>query len=482
MRRFRSPQARGSTGRCRAQRRDPRPIPAGAGLNRHRQWGDQSPRADPRRRGAQPSDARISGPLAARSPQARGSTGAGGGHRLRPLPIPAGAGLNRPRPTASPASGPDPRRRGAQPETVGATDLTKIRSPQARGSTAVAGRLPAGLRPIPAGAGLNRSCRRARSSWRPDPRRRGAQPSSGLLSMVGSNRSPQARGSTGRTMGQVRSLAPIPAGAGLNRMLWRISAASTSDPRRRGAQPALRKVFGDMEPRSPQARGSTGVIAQARDCDAPIPAGAGLNRTGPATAATRPPDPRRRGAQPYPRLERADLWLRSPQARGSTALGPTSTMGERPIPAGAGLNRADMACDGVHRPDPRRRGAQPQTAPRPCRCPPRSPQARGSTADHLGLSAGAGPIPAGAGLNRRIRPRRPKGAADPRRRGAQPPHNEIYDLMHHRSPQARGSTAQSRIHVRHCDPIPAGAGLNRAHIPTASSPIPDPRRRGAQPV
>ena len=92
------------------------------------------------------------------------------------------------------------------------------------------------------------------------------------------SRSPQARGSTVIVAGIHRGQGPIPAGAGLNRMRNALPVGAEPDPRRRGAQPnGIGWVIADGD-RSPQARGSTEGAHAGADPPQPIPAGAGLNR------------------------------------------------------------------------------------------------------------------------------------------------------------------------------------------------------------
>ena len=71
-------------------------------------------------------------------------------------------------------------------------------------------------------------------------------------------------------------------------------------------------------------------------------------------------DPRRRGAQPFSSQWGTYDETRSPQARGSTGIGGRIVNAVDPIPAGAGLNRKLPSGDSVHSADPRRRGAQPK--------------------------------------------------------------------------------------------------------------------------
>ena len=194
-----------------------KPIPAGAGLNRCRPGLQRSPRADPRRRGAQPPSSPSMPSRSARSPQARGSTVRCPHWLLDSRPIPAGAGLNRMANGPHKPLPPDPRRRGAQPVAAIIEQAMWDRSPQARGSTASHGATESRLRPIPAGAGLNRDEPEGQHSLSSDPRRRGAQPVIGYCVEPPLGRSPQARGSTGAMSASATPIRPIPAGAGLNR-------------------------------------------------------------------------------------------------------------------------------------------------------------------------------------------------------------------------------------------------------------------------
>ncbi len=337
------------------------------------------------------------------------------------------------------------------------------------------------ISPIPAGAGLNRTKASTPSVPATDPRRRGAQPSSMVPSGSSSIRSPQARGSTGLLGGRGVLALPIPAGAGLNRCRRSSRSPGWSDPRRRGAQPGRPLEIDTEVARSPQARGSTDEPLRAHAKLFPIPAGAGLNRYGERSGRWSRPDPRRRGAQPFRGSRPVAFHSRSPQARGSTGSTSAARGQASPIPAGAGLNPIAGRDNALNLPDPRRRGAQPRSSPVPTIPTARSPQARGSTelAEHD--MPEVYPIPAGAGLNRTTRIANTPALPDPRRRGAQPISLLPERERDARSPQARGSTGDpGRLLQRVC-PIPAGAGLNRCLRPTDRQPSTDPRRRGAQP-
>ena len=254
------------------------PIPAGAGLNRcWRSW-QGPPRADPRRRGAQPFKPMLDDDVQDRSPQARGSTAHGAAARGHGGPIPAGAGLNRSPSWSTVRGTPDPRRRGAQPPVSISVRAMACRSPQARGSTGIRSEAPQVRGPIPAGAGLNRRRIGESRTVPADPRRRGAQPYQQVRLIGNSVRSPQARGSTALVDRVDLDVGPIPAGAGLNRVIRTCRARMYTDPRRRGAQPIVHFMVPDSRDRSPQARGSTAAAAQCAGPAQPIPAGAGLNR------------------------------------------------------------------------------------------------------------------------------------------------------------------------------------------------------------
>src|SRR5690554_6081729 len=160
-----------------------------------------------------------------------------------------------------------------------------------------------------------------------------------LPNVVTPHRPPQARGSTGSPSPHSPVILPIPAGAGLNRLCLLSWRHSHSDPRRRGAQPATPWGSPNGASRSPQARGSTGNGTAGSELLAPIPAGAGLNRPHASRRSSRATDPRRRGAQPSSQPVSNSGRHRSPQARGSTGDGGVLVLGGAPIPAGAGLNR-----------------------------------------------------------------------------------------------------------------------------------------------
>ncbi len=235
------------------------------------------------------------------------------------------------------------------------------------------------------------------------------------------------------------------------------------------------------EARSPQARGSTVHSGYGPVRVIPFPAGAGINRlltTGIGTVRT---VPRRRGDQPTPHDPLLTRFYRSPQARGST----DNHMAKRgyvyPFPAGAGINRSQRYLSLERRTVPRRRGDQPDAVDHLGAGNARSPQARGSTGSTTTRSSLEQPFPAGAGINR-VRDRLfPSGSAVPRRRGDQPAPQEPTRRLPRRSPQARGSTAFSPVNRGLSRPFPAGAGINRCINTLLLPAMTVPRRRGDQP-
>jgi len=238
------------------------PFPAGAGINRTLPLLQWRRRSVPRRRGDQPIRRSARARNRNRSPQARGSTAPAGAGRTTRRPFPAGAGINRPRGQPGSCPRPVPRRRGDQPCFAGVGYVACIRSPQARGSTASIGQKPQSQHPFPAGAGINRILTRRASPGLSVPRRRGDQPHLGELAYENKSRSPQARGSTGTRAIDECINDPFPAGAGINRKINPPRICRQAVPRRRGDQPEHFLSRPGTTNRSPQARGSTGARAQ----------------------------------------------------------------------------------------------------------------------------------------------------------------------------------------------------------------------------
>ena len=252
---FRSPQARGSTESARWCRLSWAPFPAGAGINRPGTAEAVESVPVPRRRGDQPLGVTSDCPEYGRSPQARGSTDrCRTSHCLR-RPFPAGAGINRMASKQEALNQSVPRRRGDQPHIADPADQAVNRSPQARGSTARGQPPRRADGPFPAGAGINRCVSGRKSGPCAVPRRRGDQPRPRLLDGRACYRSPQARGSTGRIAGILTLPSPFPAGAGINRRSARQLSEWRSVPRRCGDQPPTRPRPPHNDNRSPQTRG-----------------------------------------------------------------------------------------------------------------------------------------------------------------------------------------------------------------------------------
>mgnify|MGYP001487898256 CR=1 FL=1 len=441
-------------------------------------------RGVPRRRGDQPLDATLHPGRGGRSPQARGSTACRLEALHRTAAFPAGAGINRWRVQAQERIGGVPRRRGDQPLLPEARAEWYTRSPQARGSTGIALQIGDGAGAFPAGAGINRCSASANQRTSGVPRRRGDQPHQRGVSVPQEGRSPQARGSTAHRTRYKPAHAAFPAGAGINRACWHLPARAAGVPRRRGDQPSTEQQLSTVEERSPQARGSTGCESARVPLACAFPAGAGINRADRKAQATGCGVPRRRGDQPVA-LQGATIAAgRSPQARGSTGVLQLRRQGVDAFPAGAGINRSRLIWRWISTCVPRRRGDQPRLATSHRLVLARSPQARGSTVGlrHAGLVNGAFPagaginppvpfraatvswrspqargstattmpvlaelaaFPAGAGINRYRTRAGPWPCGVPRRRGDQPPAVAGLCGLIARSPQARGSTGRS---------------------------------------
>ncbi len=278
-----------------------------------------------------------------------------------------------------------------------------------------------------------------------------------------------------------RQFSPIPACAGLNRVIDRGIIREIADPRMRGAQPPHTSCANADHCRSPHARGSTGVTAHVGGIEFPIPACAGLNRSPCPINHAEPTDPRMRGAQPRHAPASSQHRIRSPHARGSTVSAGDQVVLASPIPACAGLNRVPETLNNLGMSDPRMRGAQPPELNIRHAFERRSPHARGSTGKWPPHIKQWVPIPACAGLNRTSARTSTANSSDPRMRGAQPANASATLQEIGRSPHARGSTVHSLTTNRPAQPDPACAGLNRRIIHVPSALYTDPRMRGAQP-
>ena len=192
----RSPHARGSTGILGNRLVKQDPFPACAGINRRCAMPVLRRRPVPRMRGDQPPPKGPEFIQTPRSPHARGSTDRRRRRADHGHPFPACAGINRLIGASHNPSFPVPRMRGDQPVSATTPWPKSSRSPHARGSTGSIDRLSDRHRPFPACAGINRSLPRSGSPSETVPRMRGDQPPMGAITTRDRLRSPQARGST----------------------------------------------------------------------------------------------------------------------------------------------------------------------------------------------------------------------------------------------------------------------------------------------
>ncbi len=291
----RSPRARGSLRHEPVTRRDLGPIPACAGKPAHRVPRHMLSWADPRVRGEAFRKARPISEETGRSPRARGSLLERAWSPSTSGPIPACAGKPPRSRRAEWRRTADPRVRGEATQETVYTPYSAGRSPRARGSLPDAPQDGGHPGPIPACAGKPPTRTPRRRDGRADPRVRGEASRPQPCGQVLWGRSPRARGSPPRLMGELQFRRPIPACAGKPHPLWSVATGSTADPRVRGEADVgtrrRRSGFG----RSPRARGSLTLAAAVCDRGGPIPACAGKPERARARRGRTTADPRVRG-------------------------------------------------------------------------------------------------------------------------------------------------------------------------------------------
>ena len=170
-----------------------------------------------------------------------------------------------------------------------------------------------------------------------------------------------------------------------------------------------------------------------------------------------------------------------PQARGWTHTEAENEKHEAVSPAGAGMDPRRLRAGCGPRSFPRRRGDGP--SPSRSRSPATSfpPQARGWTSPRARLPLTLPVSPAGAGMDRASLPSGAGAGSFPRRRGDGPP-DLLPPLRRPRfPPQARGWTVRRiGIAARH-SVSPAGAGMDRRGGLRRAGDRGFPRRRGDGP-
>ena len=128
------------------------------------------------------------------------------------------------------------------------------------------------------------------------------------------------------------------------------------------------------------------------------------------------------------------------------------------------------------------RGDAPASPASTSHSPHRSPHARGCTANEIAISIARGPFPACAGMHRERVVDHQGIAAVPRMRGDAPQIQAGQLDPAARSPHARGCTARAVVGDSAVSPFPACAGMHRWSPARAFLDSPVPRMRGDAPV
>ena len=353
-----------------------------------------------------------------------------------------------------------PRRRGDGPAPAAARWSRAEFPPQARGWTGngVLVGLVGGV--SPAGAGMDRSWTRRRSSDRRFPRRRGDGPGRRTEGRSCASFPPQARGWTPNRRMDERRLHVSPAGAGMDLSEHPHPAPSPRFPRRRGDGPTSRRSPRRVASFPPQARGWTLAVPPVVELPEVSPAGAGMDLPPTPGAHSHARFPRRRGDGPAGRGVLGGHAEFPPQARGWTP-GRRLLFGPEAVsPAGAGMDRPLALPPVVPSCFPRRRGDGPLKERRRGGFRPFPPQARGWTGGRGGFVHRPDVSPAGAGMDRDGSRTALAGESFPRRRGDGPPNSPQLRAQSMFPPQARGWTPPLRLRLLRRPVSPAGAGMD----------------------
>ena len=209
-----------------------------------------------------------------------------------------------------------------------------------------------------------------------------------------------------------------------------------------------------------------------------IPACAGKPLQRPHRRSPASVDPRVRGEAAASTAWSRNDSGRSPRARGSRFLAADASAAERSIPACAGKPAPPESSNTRSEVDPRVRGeasARPSTS---STRGGRSPRARGSRCPKLEHDHPLRSIPACAGKPRSLRSCSQRMRVDPRVRGEASFYLPSSSPEGGRSPRARGSRARKRRVARAQGSIPACAGKPLSATCLASASRVDPRVRG----
>ena len=206
------------------------------------------------------------------------------------------------------------------------------------------------------GTGEPQDQERSQSQATVDPRGHGGAVGMRRPETIAKGRSPWARGSRASTSPTRIWVGSIPVGTGEPRGLRSAAHTARVDPRGHGgAQPAGNSSL-TYPGRSPWARGSLGIDAEATAGQGSIPVGTGEPRQGHAEPRGCRVDPRGHGGAMVISMSRSPMSGRSPWARGSPRTGRGENPGRGSIPMGTGEPLQGLADAGEEAVDPRGHG------------------------------------------------------------------------------------------------------------------------------
>ena len=393
--------------------------------------------------------------------------------------IPAGAGLTKFMQFLAKCFRDHPRGCGAHDVDGNKTSMSTGSSPRVRGSRIQMSKTANDIRIIPAGAGLTRLRHPDPKKTRDHPRGCGAHHSDNKDTDCDRGSSPRVRGSLLAAEQSRRVLGIIPAGAGLTPTACCSECRSRDHPRGCGAHLFIVSTVKLIEGSSPRVRGSRMVSMRHKAVCGIIPAGAGLTSRCRSLSRCRRDHPRGCGAHEHLPLQLSAGRGSSPRVRGSRADSSPVIRVPGIIPAGAGLTKKARSSYRRSRDHPRGCGAHMTDDGEEMKWSGSSPRVRGSP---VRLAPGCpvpGIIPAGAGLTRITRRKRPSIGDHPRGCGAHKYGVPVARLIEGSSPRVRGSRLYAMAGSSRRGIIPAGAGLTARHHEGKSFYRDHPRGCGA---
>ena len=331
-----SPHARGCFSSLGRGPRAAVPLPARAGVFRPGCRSSTSRSASPRTRGGVSTTDRVAVDIKD--------------------PLPARAGVFRSLTFSAMWRASSPRTRGGVSRCQSPSSRNCALSPHARGCF-VGGGYPGGVEsPLPARAGVFPIPADEEEARGASPRTRGGVSTAGQAKWERLGLSPHARGCfRGWTCGPWHRR-PLPARAGVFPRVDLRALAPAASPRTRGGVSEGAAVLRRRGSLSPHARGCFVPLGAGGWGAVPLPARAGVFRTRPGCGPTGPPSPRTRGGVSPGGLVLHSLEDLSPHARGCFEGGDERCGRHRPLPARAGVFRSGTGRRWARTPSPRTRG------------------------------------------------------------------------------------------------------------------------------